>query len=96
MVAQPLKDVKAVHAGHLQVHENDIRSLAAWFGERRLTLEVGNDFLAVADDLKRADASTLLESELENVNVAGCVLACQDVQLPLTLSQHLFRIQFRC
>ena len=61
ILTKPLEDVQPVHAGHLEVHQNDIGGLTAGIGERGFSFEVRNEFAAITRDVEAPNISAFGE-----------------------------------
>jgi hypothetical protein len=90
ILPKPLEHFETGHAGHFQVHEDDVGCLAAGLVEGRFAFEEGNDITAISHDLQGAHITAFCERDFEEIDVAGGVLCRKDVQLPLPASYHAY------
>jgi hypothetical protein len=88
VLPEPPENIKACHAGHFEVHENNVRNLASGVLKRWLSTKVRQNLPAVSYELDGPHLTAPLERELKQLNIRWCILRQKNVQLPLVRSCH--------
>ena len=87
-MTKPFEDVQPVHAGHFEVHQNDIGGLTTGIGERGFSFQVRDEFPAITHDVEAPNIPAFGEGHLQEFDVARRIFGGEDIQLPLCALRH--------